>query len=214
MKNAGRARAGRPVVLTAEERRAIILASAEALFLERGYAATSMVDIAQHAGMSKRTIYEIFADKETIFSNVVNFYESVPSLLPPTSEQSGETLLRNALVEMTGFLFGVRQVSRARLAIAEARGLPDLALAFFDATYDAVISRMTDLLDLLAERGDILVADRRMAADLLVGAMVGDKLVRFLAFPDEASDIRPEAIFRRAEVTVAMAAQGLGMKRS
>jgi len=213
MKNAVRARAGRPVVFTADERRAIILASAEALFVERGYAATSMADIAQHAGMSKRTLYEIFTDKETIFSSVVNFCESVPSLLPPGSEQSAETVLINALVEMTGFLLGQHQVSRARLAVAEARGLPDLALAFFDATYNAVISRMTELLDLLAERGDIQVADRKMAADLLVGAMVGDKLVRFLTFPDQASDFHLDAIFRRAEVSVAVTAQGLGLKR-
>jgi len=48
-----------------------ILASARALFLARGYRATTMDEIARQAGMSKRTLYETFPSKRTIAAEVV-----------------------------------------------------------------------------------------------------------------------------------------------
>ena len=44
-----------------------ILSSSIALFLEKGYAETSVFDIAHHAKMSKGTIYQNFSNKEEIF---------------------------------------------------------------------------------------------------------------------------------------------------
>ena len=41
-----------------------------------------MIWIAQHAGMSKRTLYEGFPDKREIFTAVVIFRDSVPELPP------------------------------------------------------------------------------------------------------------------------------------
>lgn len=48
-------------------KRDTILQSSTALFLEKGYAATSIADIAQHGKMSKETIYQHFRSKEEIF---------------------------------------------------------------------------------------------------------------------------------------------------
>ncbi len=48
-------------------KREAILSSSTALFLEKGYAETSITDIAQHAKMSKETIYQRFRNKEEIF---------------------------------------------------------------------------------------------------------------------------------------------------
>jgi AcrR family transcriptional regulator len=47
-------------------KREAILSSSTALFLEKGYAETSITDIAQHAKMSKETIYQRFRNKEEI----------------------------------------------------------------------------------------------------------------------------------------------------
>jgi AcrR family transcriptional regulator len=47
-------------------KRDAILASSTALFLQKGYAETSITDMAQHAKMSKETIYQHFRNKEEI----------------------------------------------------------------------------------------------------------------------------------------------------
>lgn len=45
--------------------------AATALFLERGYAATSMADIANASGVSERTLYVRFATKVALFQRVI-----------------------------------------------------------------------------------------------------------------------------------------------
>jgi AcrR family transcriptional regulator len=53
-----------------KKRRAIVEA-ARALFLRKGYVATSMDEIAADAGVSKQTVYSHFADKEGLFTQIV-----------------------------------------------------------------------------------------------------------------------------------------------
>ncbi len=56
---------GRPKDL---EKRQRILESAKQLFLEMGYHGSSMNQIAQHAGVTKLTVYNHFQDKATLFT--------------------------------------------------------------------------------------------------------------------------------------------------
>ena len=54
-----------------EKRRDQISAVAESVFLERGYAETTMQIIAERAGASKETLYRHFGCKEALFSEIV-----------------------------------------------------------------------------------------------------------------------------------------------
>ncbi|MDQ2631206.1 MAG: TetR/AcrR family transcriptional regulator [Actinomycetota bacterium] len=53
------------------ERRERILAAAEERFAERGYAATSLAEIAAEAGISKPIVYEHFASKTDLFVSLL-----------------------------------------------------------------------------------------------------------------------------------------------
>ncbi|GAA0895795.1 TetR/AcrR family transcriptional regulator [Pseudonocardia zijingensis] len=55
----------------AEAKRAAILDAAEELFVPSGYELTSVDAIAARAGVSKRTVYDHFGDKPTLFASVV-----------------------------------------------------------------------------------------------------------------------------------------------
>src|SRR3982750_1255768 len=55
----------------AEERRAAILAAALDEFTARGYEGARLDDVAKRAGIAKGTIYLYFADKETLFQELV-----------------------------------------------------------------------------------------------------------------------------------------------
>src|SRR5262245_15778279 len=62
---------GRPQKFSEAERRAQLIDVAEQAFLEMGYGAASMDDIASRAGMSKKTLYQLFDTKENLFGAVI-----------------------------------------------------------------------------------------------------------------------------------------------
>jgi len=205
-------RAGRPLVLTPHERRARILACAETLFIELGYENTSMVRIAQCAGMSKRTVYEAFPDKREIFTAVVNFRDGVPDLPPIADADDPRRILCDTLTFIAHFILEPRRIALARLAIAEARSLPDVTHDFFENAYDVMTDLVAGRLELLIGRKQISITGTPHAvADLLLGATLGDALVRYLGFPDKAAELQREETARRAADAVAMMAGGLGL---
>jgi TetR/AcrR family transcriptional repressor of mexJK operon len=55
----------------AEAKRAVILDAAEELFVSSGYELTSVDAIAARAGVSKRTVYDHFGDKLSLFRSVL-----------------------------------------------------------------------------------------------------------------------------------------------
>ena len=57
-----------------ERSRRQILDAALKLFSHRGYGATSVIDIAEEAGVSKGNVYHHFPDKETIFRTLLDRY--------------------------------------------------------------------------------------------------------------------------------------------
>src|SRR5215467_11521395 len=62
---------GRTVGASAEVTRARILDVALELFAERGYAGTSVRDIAERLGMTKSSLYYHFASKEDVLNALV-----------------------------------------------------------------------------------------------------------------------------------------------
>lgn len=64
-------RSGRPLREAAELLPKSILAAARDRFLTQGFAATSVQEIAEQAGVTKRTLYVKIGDKEAIFAAVV-----------------------------------------------------------------------------------------------------------------------------------------------
>ncbi|WP_410578422.1 TetR/AcrR family transcriptional regulator [Amycolatopsis sp. lyj-108] len=57
--------------LQAEAKQAAILDAAEVLFVSDGYELTSVDAISARAGVSKRTVYDHFGDKQTLFRSVL-----------------------------------------------------------------------------------------------------------------------------------------------
>src|SRR5512147_1141278 len=55
-----------------DRKRAAILEAATTTFLRRGYLGASMDEIAATAAVSKQTVYKHFADKEALFTEIVN----------------------------------------------------------------------------------------------------------------------------------------------
>jgi AcrR family transcriptional regulator len=85
----------------------VIIESAYALFLEQGYAATSMRQIAERTGLALGGIYNHFSSKEAIFSDLIIAKHPFHEILPLLQSAPGDTVeefVRNAATSMVGEL--------------------------------------------------------------------------------------------------------------
>jgi AcrR family transcriptional regulator len=90
-----------------ERTRQAVLQAAYELFLEKGYAATSVREIAKRAGLALGGIYNHFENKEAIFSELIidrhPFHQIIP-LLQAAPGDTAEEFVRNAARSMVAEL--------------------------------------------------------------------------------------------------------------
>ncbi|BBY22895.1 TetR/AcrR family transcriptional regulator [Mycobacterium stomatepiae] len=115
-----------------EEKRAAIIAAAVSLFLERGYAETSLARIAEVARVSTATLFKQFPTKAELFAAmVVQYWQlSDAGLHAPAAGDpaAGLQMLGERYVEL---MSREEMVALFRIVIAEAPRFPDLAEAQF-----------------------------------------------------------------------------------
>ena len=130
-----------------------LLAAALAVFVERGYAATRLDDVATLAGVSKGTLYLYFPSKEDLFRAVVR-----ANLLPvlDEAEQAIDTYQGPSADLMREFILGWWQrigntplSGLTKLMMAESGNFPEVAKFY----HDEIISRSDALVIRLLERG-------------------------------------------------------------
>ena len=79
--------------IAAEETQRVIVAAAAALFVERGYTATSIADIARAAGVAVQTIYNSVGSKRDLLSRVLDSAaagERAPTPVPQFMREEAE----------------------------------------------------------------------------------------------------------------------------
>lgn len=117
-------------------RPAELTAAALELFVERGYAATRLEDVARRAGVSKATLYLYFDGKDALFKSVVR--EGIVSALECGERMAAEhTGSARVLLEelLLGWwqLIGSRQIGGIpKLMLSECGNFPELGRFYFD----------------------------------------------------------------------------------
>jgi len=153
-------------------KRAAILDAARELFLADGFDRTSVDAIAAHAGVSKRTVYDYFGDKQTLLREVVISAGSalMRSVQAAIDENLGRfTALDVALVAFAESVVGTTMDSPdyaalVRLVSAESAQLSDLVTSFGDEPEDALARRFAEL----DAEGLLIAPNPRVAADHFV----------------------------------------------
>src|SRR5262249_26824146 len=130
---------------TARTRTAVIEA-ALASFLERGYAATTMTQVAERAGVSKGTPYQYFDGNEALFEGVVQELV-VDALLhssgaKPAAGESIYELCRRTLLPVMVEFGGSRRAAVARLVMTEGVQFPILVEIYRKQVFDPVIGQV------------------------------------------------------------------------
>jgi AcrR family transcriptional regulator len=130
-----------------------LLSAALDLFVERGYAATRLDDVAARAGVSKGTLYLYFTNKEDLFKAVVREH-LVPVLgeAEQTIDQyegHSSDLLRELILGWWTRVGDTKLSGISKLMMAESRNFPEVAQFY----HDEVISRGNAMIARALERG-------------------------------------------------------------
>jgi TetR/AcrR family transcriptional regulator, mexJK operon transcriptional repressor len=169
---------------------ALILDTARQMFLERGYDATSLDDVAAASGVSKTTVYNNFKDKEGLFSAVVlavtERAEQIISELAATLNADVPLAARLTAVARA-LAYGVLNpavVQLRRLAIAEALRFPGIVTAYWERAPARTLALLTESFTQLAARGELDIDDPAAAAAIFAYAVLGPYQDQALLQPD------------------------------
>src|SRR5256714_293976 len=147
-----------PRTQAAEERRAAILAAALDEFTARGYEGARLDDVAKRAGIAKGTIYLYFADKETLFQELVR--SMVHPVLGTLEKLRDIDIPARVLVEtlLTTFvreIYGTRRKDIIRLILNEGPRFPAIADFYYREVIARVLAIVRPILKRAAERGEL-----------------------------------------------------------
>lgn len=187
--------------------RAAVLEAATKLFLRSGFVGTSMDEIAEAAGLSKRTLYNNFAHKEDLFREVVTasitiaerFADHAAAELedPGDLDAALTGLARRLAREVTS----PPVVRLRRLLIGEAHRFPDLAADYYEHAPGKVMATIATAFGRLAARGRLRVDDQIRAAEQFAFLVLGPALDRAL-FTGRDTPPDPEALASAADAGV------------
>jgi AcrR family transcriptional regulator len=140
------------------ERRAAILAAALEEFSARGFATARLDDVARRAGVAKGTIYLYFADKETLFQELLRT-ELGPVVEAVTQLSHADIRLRDSagqLIEVFAReIFETRRKDVIRLVITEGTRFPVLAEFYYREVIARVIETVRAMLRRAVDRGEL-----------------------------------------------------------
>lgn len=165
---------GRPTLAQAKTLTQRIVTTATRIFLDKGYAATSMEEIALAAGTAKRTLYSRFPAKSDLFRAVVIDYSAKTLGVMPQGSRAGAALadsLYDHCIRLMEIALAPDVVALQRIIRAEVERFPELA-ASFEFARDQALDHLTRRLSGAVEAGEIALADVRFAAQQLMALTV------------------------------------------
>jgi AcrR family transcriptional regulator len=160
-----------------EARPSELTAAALDLFVEKGFAATRLDDVAAHAGVSKGTLYLYFDSKEALFKAVVE--EGIVPALAAAEQRLAEhegtsvELLRHLLFGWWEQVGATKLAGVTKLIVSESRNFPEIAQYY----HDRVIVRGRALLREVLQRGIASGEFRPLAVETAIDVIIAPLLM-------------------------------------
>lgn len=152
-----------------------IIEAATRLFLERGFAATSMESVAQRAGVSKQTLYSHFGGKDELFKQVIKTKVDHYQFTDQDAVLSGN-LARDLTVlgeRVFGLLLDQEAVDMMRVVIGESRQQPKAAGLFFQMGPERISLVVKEYLQRQQDAGVIPAGDTEELSYLFINMLKG-----------------------------------------
>lgn len=168
----------------AEEKRALIVRAATALFLDLGYDRSSLARIAEEAGVSKATLFKQFPTKAALFDAIVTeSWASADALdVPAPGDLAGG--LSAVGHRYAALLTRPEMTDLFRIVIAELPRFPELARAQFAQGKLPYFDSVRRYLDAERAAGTAAVEDTELATTQFLGMISNYLLWPRLLVPD------------------------------
>ncbi|HEY2137919.1 MAG TPA: TetR/AcrR family transcriptional regulator [Xanthobacteraceae bacterium] len=144
-----------------------IMDGARTVFLNQGFDAASMGEIARAAGVSKGTLYVYFENKEQLFEAIVHQQCQTQAeglfVLDPDNRDVEAVLTRLGIGFVT-FLCEPGKASPLRTVIAIAERMPEIGRKFYESGPACGIAMMASYLQTQVNAGVLAVEDCEVAA--------------------------------------------------
>jgi TetR/AcrR family transcriptional regulator of autoinduction and epiphytic fitness len=153
--------------------RQAIVEAAERLFLERGFGSVSMDELAEAAGVARRTLYNQFASKEEIFREMLlRVSRQLEAAFPPGIETQGD--VENVLRLIAQVILDLHKhreyLGFLRMVVADSRQFPWIAQEFA-AVMDPQTERLTGFFADLTAVGTLDCRNPLLAAHQFMGLL-------------------------------------------
>lgn len=162
------------LVAIKEKRREQILSSAIEVFADKGYHASGVADILEHAGISRGTFYLYFENKRQVFDELLDdLLVRVQEVLKPIDltdpHRTVHQQLRDNCLAILRYLFD--RPALARVFLAQAQGVDAEVDRRLQAFYDDVISLLSETMAFGQAVGIVRELDPRTVAFCIVGSV-------------------------------------------
>jgi TetR/AcrR family transcriptional regulator, mexJK operon transcriptional repressor len=182
-----------------------ILNAAKTIFMERGYADTSMDQVSHAAGVSKTTLYTRFPSKEALFSGVVRReVEQVGLHFQPDEllELPVEEALLRIARRILDILCSPEKRRAEQILVAESGRFPDLTRIFMESGPNSAHARLIEYFEKATARGLFACEDPASTAMLFDAMLDGNRCVfksfghnyNYVPTPDERDAYARKAI--------------------
>ena len=156
-------------------RREQLIAVAEQLFLQNGFANTSVNAIVREAGGSLATLYAEFGSKESLFESVLS--ERAARFFPeessaPKQSLDAQTELRALATQMLKRMLSDDGLAVYRLAVHEAPRFPALRKALLEVGMPGLLDRTASYLKTVADRGVLRIEGSTEAMQLAASRFI------------------------------------------
>lgn len=160
----------------AEARPDEVLDAALAVFVEKGFAATKVDDIARRAGVSKGTVYLYFASKEALLEGIVQRAVApiAESAVLDMAQFEGDPRLpiRMLLGMLCQVLGQPEKVAIPKLILREVMNFPGIAEMYRRNVLDKVVPALTGLIARGVEQGYLRPVDPELTIRSVVGPLI------------------------------------------
>ncbi|MDD5249231.1 MAG: TetR/AcrR family transcriptional regulator [Rhodocyclaceae bacterium] len=186
-----------------EARPGELVAAALEVFVEKGFAAARLDDVAARAGVSKGTVYLYFDSKEALFKAVIEAgmtpaIEAAEALAKETGRPAAELLRR--FVDGWWRMVGATALGGLpKLLVAEAGNFPDIARWFHDAMIRRAQKAMARIIEAGIARGEFRAVEPDLAARIFFAPMFS-YLIWQRSFGDAMCELPPPERFFAAAV--------------
>jgi AcrR family transcriptional regulator len=162
---------------TAEDnaKRRQIIEGARKAFLDQGFDAASMNDIARIAGVSKGTLYVYFQNKEQLFEAICSeeCKSQAESLFNfDRDDRDVEGTLTRIGIDFVTLVCRPEKASSARTVIAIAERMPEIGRAYYETGPARGIALLSDYLKKKVKQGVLAIDDCEIVAAQLIEALL------------------------------------------